>query len=107
MHPAARMNNVIYEYKFPGTKEKSSFLLNFIHPPHLILHKLSIQAPFKQCMIGKQSENETEPCNKENQLAWTKEVIKKHFFFNGGEYGINYIGAMASIGQASIGHCIQ
>ena len=38
-------------------------------------------------MKRKQPENEAEPCNKENQLAWTKEVIFKKI--NGGEYGIN------------------
>ena len=33
---------------------------------------------FQAIYDKKHSENETEPCNKENQLAWTKEVVKKH-----------------------------
>ena len=81
------MNDVIHEQKFPGTKDKSSYLLNCIHPSQLILYELSIPRHFKPCLIRKQLENETEPCNKENQLAWTKGVVKT--FFNGGEYGIN------------------
>ena len=72
------MNDVIHEQKFPGTKDKPSFLLNFVHLPQLISYELSTLRPFKPFMIRKQSENETETCNKESQLAWTKKVIKKN-----------------------------
>ena len=45
----------------------------------MILYELSIPRPSKPFMIRKQSQNEKEPCNKENQLAWTKEIVKKTF----------------------------
>ena len=70
------MNDVKHKQKLRGTKDKFSFLLNFIHPPKLVLYELSIPRPFKIFVIRNQWENETELCNKENQLAWTKEVTK-------------------------------
>ena len=70
------MNDVMHKQKFPGTKDKFSFLLKFIHPPQLVLYELRIPRPFKAFVIRNQSEIETELCSKENQLAWTKEVIK-------------------------------
>ena len=45
-------------------------------------------AGVKPFMIRKQSEKETKPCDKENSMAWTKEVIKT--VCNVSEYGINY-----------------
>ena len=89
------MNDVIHKQMFPGTKDKSSFLLNFIHPPRLVLYELSIPRPVKIFVIRNQSENEAELCNKENQLAWTKEDIKKTFLM---EVNMKLI---------SIGHYIQ
>ena len=71
------MNDVMHKQRFPGTKDKSSFLLNFIRSPQLVLYELSIPRPLQAFVIRNQSENETELRNKENQLAWTKEIIKK------------------------------
>ena len=79
------MNDIMHQQKFPGTKDKSSFLLKFIRPPQLVSYELSIPRPFKTFLITNQSENETDLCNKEIQLAWTKEVI----IFYRGEYEIN------------------
>ena len=89
------MNNVTYEQKFPGTKDKSSFLLNFIHPPQLILCDLSIQRPFKTFMIRDQSENKTETCNKKKPAGMDKGGYKKTFLM---EVNTELI---------SIGHFIQ
>ena len=92
------MTDVIHKQKFPGTKDTSSFLLNFIHPPQLALYELSTPRPFKAFVIRNQSENKTELCNKENQLAWTKGAIKT-FFFNRGEYEINEHWPLHTIGK--------
>ena len=72
------MNDVIHKQKFPGTKDKSSFLSHCMCPPQLFVYELITPRPFKTFVIRNQSENETELCDKENKPAWTKEV-KTHF----------------------------